>query len=278
MAMPSPVYILIFITIIIVLSLAYSSKKEGFLAGNSSGSSGGGDIALKDVGIYLINLDRNADRLESFIAQFIMSDLRYKQFQRITAVDGRDIKNIQDIVSDAAYLEIMQIEKTGYRTKHYQLTRGAIGCFMSHMKAYELISMGDDDYGLVFEDDVVIDKNILKRLNRLMSSIPNDYDMLLLGCHCIQCDKYDVYYDAHRFFLTHCYIIKKASAARLYMLLKKDKIKQQIDSEISDFATSGNVKIYCLREKLASQTGTFQTTIQTPLKVMPGIDPYVTLI
>ena len=277
--MPYPIYILIFITIIIVLSLANSSKKEGFLAGaGSSGSGGGDDIALKDVGIYLINLDRNADRLESFIAQFIMSDLRYKQFQRITAVDGRDIENIQDIVSDVAYQEIMQIEKTGYRTKHYQLTRGAIGCFMSHMKAFELISMGDDDYGLVFEDDVIIDTHILKRLNKLMSSIPNDYDVLLLGCQCIQCDKYDVYFDAHKFFLTHCYIIKKASAARLYMLLKKDKIKQQIDSELSDMATSGSIKIYCLREKLASQTGTFQTTIQTPLKVMPGIDPYVTLL
>jgi len=276
-------YIIVFLLVVFsVLYILYYKKIENFDQSQSQSQRETQlvvpDIDIKDTGIYLINLDRNPDRLESFIEQYMMCDLRYKQFQRISAVDGAKIPDIEDVVSDAAYGEIQQIEKTGYRTKHYQLTRGAIGCYLSHLKAYELIAMGNDDYGLVFEDDVFIDKNIFKRLNKLLAGIPNDWDMLLLGCHCILCDKYDVYYDTRKFFLMHCYIVKKTSASRLWALLKREKIKQQIDSEISDLVSTGSIKIYCLRESLAKQSGVFSTNIQTPLKVMPGIDPYVTLI
>ena len=270
---------ILIVIVLIILGLLYSQfrgKYEFYANNNASGSTDG--IQLKDMSIYLINLDRNPDRLEAFIETYMMSDLRYKQFQRIAAVDGSKIENIQDHISTQAYQEIMQIEKTGYRTKHYQLTRGAIGCYLSHMKAYDYIGNGGSEYGLIFEDDVRIDPNLLLRLNRLLSGIPNDWDILLLGCHCIICDKYDVYYDTDKFFLLHCYIVKKASAKKLHTMLKNIKIKQQIDSEISDMVMSGKLTVYCLRESLSKQTGEFNTNIQTPIKVMPGIDPYITLL
>ena len=275
----------LFIGLVVMMGVLYTMtyKKEHFVS-NGTGSNGPNKtidetgIHLKDTTIYLINLDRNPERLEAFIEQYMMSDLRYKQFQRLSAVDGREIENIQEHINNQAFQEIQQIEKTGYRTKHYQLTRGAIGCYMSHMKAYKEIADGASKYGLIFEDDVRIDRNILRRLNNLLSGIPNDWDMLLLGCHCIICDKYDVYYDTDKFFLLHCYVIKKASAKKLHLQLSKIKIKQQIDSELSDLVMSGSLKIYCLRESLSKQSGEFDTDIQTPLKVMPGIDPYVTLL
>jgi GR25 family glycosyltransferase involved in LPS biosynthesis len=226
--------------------------------------------------VYMINLDRNADRLESFIEEYMMSDLRYKQFQRVTAVDGSSL-DIKQYISNFAYKEIMQIEKTGYRTKHYQLTRGAIGCYLSHMKVYDLIATGDTDYGIVFEDDVSIDKNVLSKLNTVLTTMDDTWDIMLLGCHCIVCDKYETYFDIEKFFLLHGFVIKKTSAIKIMEILRNKKITQQIDSELSDMITQEHIKIYCLKTQLAKQQG-FDTNIQTPLKVMPGVNPYTTLL
>jgi GR25 family glycosyltransferase involved in LPS biosynthesis len=224
--------------------------------------------------VYLINLDRNKDRLEAFIEQYMKCDLRGHQIKRLSAVDGQKIANIEERVTLKALEEIQEVEKTGYRTKHYQLTRGAVGCYLSHMQVYELIANSNTTYGMIFEDDVVIDKKIFKKLNDVIVHVPNDWDMLLLSCHCIVCEKMDMYYDTGKFFWLHCYIVKKDSAQKILTYLKSNKIGKQIDSELSDMIGDGLLKVYCLKESLCKQGNVFQTTIQTPLKVVPGINPY----
>jgi hypothetical protein len=47
-------------------------------------------------------------------------------------------------------------ERTGYRTKHYQLTRGSVGCYMSHLQLYQHIIKTDAQFAFIFEDDAVI--------------------------------------------------------------------------------------------------------------------------
>lgn len=231
-------------------------------------------IKLEDMDIYLINLKRNKERLEHFIEEYMMSDLRYKAFNRLDAVDGSKVA-LEDVLSDKALAEIKEIESTGYRTKHYQLTRGAIGCYLSHKKLYDKIASGNAPYGLIFEDDVIIDKNIFAKLNKTIREIPNDWDMLLLGCHCITCDRFKTYMDIGRFFLLHCYIVKKEAAQKLVDHLSQVPISQQIDSELSDMTTSGKLKVYCLKQSLCKQgNGLFGTTIQKPIKKVPGVNPY----
>lgn len=233
-------------------------------------------LSTDDIDVYLINLDRNRDRLDHFIDQYMSTDLKNKQFKRYPAVDGRKL-SIEKYVSSKALNEIYESEESGYRTKHYQLTRGAVGCYLSHMSVYEAIMKGDREYGLIFEDDVIIDPKILSKLNKMITSMPNDWDVLLLGCYCIKCDKFDRYYNTERFFLTHCYIVRKTAAERIVEALKDKPIEQQIDSELSDMATDSKLKIYCLKESICKQGGGFKTTIQMPLKVVPGINPYQTV-
>lgn len=230
-------------------------------------------LSLEDTDIYLINLERNTDRLNFFIEQYLQSDLKNKQFNRINAVDGKKI-DIQDYVSPRAYKEIKEIEKTGYRTKHYQLTRGAIGCYLSHISAYTAIANGDKPYGLVFEDDVRIKPNIWKKLNEFLLTIPNNWDLLLNSCYCISCTKTEVYYDVKRFFWMHCLLLKKETAKKILEHLQNKLIEQQIDSELSDIASDGLIKIYCLKESLATQGNHFSTDIQMPLKIVSGTNPY----
>ena len=71
--------------------------------------------------------------------------------------------------------------------------------------------------------------------------------------------------------------MKKSAAIKILEILRNKKITQQIDSELSDMITQGHVNVYCLKSQLAKQQD-FDTNIQTPLKVMPGVNPYTVLV
>jgi GR25 family glycosyltransferase involved in LPS biosynthesis len=258
------------VAMLVIFYTCYNPDVEYFDSGKSCIKQ------LESYDIYLINLDRNPARLEAFVDQYYASDMKSKPFKRISAVDGKTL-DISQFISKRAYNDIRQIEKTGYRTKHYQITRGAIGCYLSHMKAYKYISESDLEYGLIFEDDVIIDKNFRLKMNKVLQSIPNDWDMLLLGCICIDCDKHLQYSNAHKFFLLHCYIVKKTSAKFIHTYLDSKPIEQQVDSELSDMITAGKLIVYCVNDNICWQGQTFATDIQTPIKVIAGIDPYVTV-
>jgi GR25 family glycosyltransferase involved in LPS biosynthesis len=235
---------------------------------------------LKDVDfeIYLINLDRNQRRLQLFLNQYQASDLRFKTIKRVPAVDGKKL-DITQYLSDRAFKEIKSIETTGYRTKHYQLTRGAVGCYLSHLKTYKQIADSDKEFGLIFEDDVNIAPDFYVKLNVILKKIPNNWDVLLLGCHCLKCKKHEVHSHVRKFILLHCYIVKKAAAKELFSMLNKKPIEQQIDSELSDILiNSDKFTMYCINDAIAWQNNTFATEIQVPVKMTLGVNPFDSVI
>lgn len=228
-----------------------------------------------NLSVYVINLDRNKERLDNFIEQYIQSDLKEIQFNRMRAIDGKALR-MEDYVSPTALKEILDAETNGYRTKHYQLSRGGVGCYLSHQGVYKKIAEQDTPYALIFEDDVDIDPQLLAKSNVAMKLVPDDWDIVLLSCFCIKCDRYDVYSQVERFYLLHAYMIRKEAAAKMFKLLEEKPVEQQIDWEISSMITRHKFKVYCLRDSMARQKG-FTTNIQTPLKIVPGINPYTTL-
>jgi glycosyl transferase family 25 len=80
--------------------------------------------------LYVINLEKRPDRLRQFATRN-----RKVRWQRIDAVDGRNV------------------DLGGVRTK---LTKGEVGCFLSHIKALDVIARGQDDFAIVLEDDASI--------------------------------------------------------------------------------------------------------------------------
>lgn len=231
-------------------------------------------LPLDKFDVYLINMDRNKDRLQHFIRQWMRTDMKKKQFNRVTGVDGKKI-NIGSYVSKRAYKEIKDIESNGYRTKHYQLTPGGVGCYLSHLKTYKMISESENDYGLIFEDDVNIPKDFYVKFNNILRYVPNDWDILLLSCHCIRCKRQEVFSNVNKFIWLHCYLVRKESAKKLVDYLGKRYIEQQIDSELSDIATNQNwLNIYCINTSLSTQGGQFSTEIQKPVKYNKSVDPY----
>lgn len=91
--------------------------------------------------VYLINMDRSADRLE--IMQQRLSALGL-EYERVSAVDGSKL-SAEDKKSVAS---------PNWRYP-YSLTLGEIGCFLSHKKCWSNLVNSGDDWALVLEDDSV---------------------------------------------------------------------------------------------------------------------------
>jgi glycosyl transferase family 25 len=81
---------------------------------------------------FLINLDRNPERLTHMHAVLQRAGIAY---ERIGAVDGRTLTRLE-------------LSRAGAN-----LSPGEVGCVLSHRIAWQRIARGDEDYGVVLEDD-----------------------------------------------------------------------------------------------------------------------------
>lgn len=231
------------------------------------------EITMSNITIYLINMAKSQDRYKRFKDSIQKSDLRPVGFTRIEGVNGK-AQDLKKLVSPQAYQNIIKSEKTNYRRYHYELTRGAVGCYLSHINVYKSVLKQETEYAIIFEDDVrLIKPNILEEINKVLPTIPEDWDILLLGCVCFVCGKFVNYYDVNRYFLMHGYIVKKSSAEKILHMIENEPIEQQIDARFSDLAERGLLKIYCLRNKLAVQWD-MGTNIQIPVKNFKGVNPF----
>lgn len=92
--------------------------------------------------IYVINLDRSPERLRHMETTLGEHGLG---FTRVVGVDGAEL--------DAETYEA--ISHFGTR----RLSRGEIGCFLSHRACWSRIADGAAAHGVVFEDDVVLGRD-----------------------------------------------------------------------------------------------------------------------
>ncbi len=101
--------------------------------------------------IYVINLDKDADRLSFMSSQLTELGLSFERFPAILGKE-HDFSNEYDAS--------LCVKKNGV-----PMTTSELGCALSHKKVYEKILQGQEEFGLVFEDDIAIhDKNFKKIL------------------------------------------------------------------------------------------------------------------
>ena len=197
--------------------------------------------------IYLINLERRKDRLKLFNKSFNNSDINEK-YNLYKAVDGKTI-NLKDVVDYKTMYEILNIEKTKKRDYHYQLSKGAVGCYLSHINIWKKVLNSRNKQVLIFEDDIKIPNNFNELLNKQIKYIPNDYDIILLGYICNDCIKYKNYIKINKFWGMHAYIITKKNIKKIYN--KMFPITQQIDAKLSDL--SNEINIYGFKHPIVHQ-------------------------
>ena len=108
----------------------------------------------------VINLDRRPDRYEDFCQSCPFDS---SIVERVSGVDGKliDISRATSLPLEAPY-------------KDYNINAGAIGCFLSHRKTWEIISnevSSDSDFSIVFEDDITFCDNFQVEIHKLVSQL-----------------------------------------------------------------------------------------------------------
>lgn len=117
----------------------------------------------------VINLPRRLDRLEYFRGA---NGESLSDFEVIVAVDGHDltIDKVREMGFDTDKDWRDPIRKT-------KLTRGEVGCFLSHWKAWERV-VELDEPAIIFEDDAVLTARFIEDD---VKNLLNEYDLVYLA-------------------------------------------------------------------------------------------------
>lgn len=113
----------------------------------------------------VINLNRSKERLQKIRAR--LNELNIG-FERIEAFDGSNL-------SDDEYNSLTYPYNHQCRVRFTrELTKGEVGCFISHRKCWQKLVNSNEDYAVILEDDLHISdeaKQFLENLDWLPSNI-----------------------------------------------------------------------------------------------------------
>lgn len=112
------------------------------------------------VKIYVINCDRNQERMKGISDQLSLYGLK---FERISA-----------IISDTLDRNIWTDDACSRKVLGRELKDGEIACFLSHIQALKKISTMDNEYSIILEDDADIHSNFANSIDLLISEISNN--------------------------------------------------------------------------------------------------------
>jgi GR25 family glycosyltransferase involved in LPS biosynthesis len=155
---------------------------------------------------------------------------------------------------------------------------GSIGCALSHLKTWKTFLQSNEDYCIIFEDDILLKKNFVKRFKRALKCTPDDYDILYLGSFGGNSEsnffsiifdflqmsslKYNVinkYISKPKVALgAHAYVLSRKGVKKLIELLDNN-IDNHIDYCIQNLASKELLTTYTVNPRLAYQTSTNTT-------------------
>jgi glycosyl transferase family 25 len=122
---------------------------------------------MKKWKICLINLARSTDRLAACAKQLEAYSLH---FDRIEAVNGDSLDS--NIISD-----LYNFSDSSY---HKHMTNGELGCYLSHLRAWQKIVDEQLDYAVILEDDILLQENIQHGLEAI-KYIQQPWDVIKLA-------------------------------------------------------------------------------------------------
>lgn len=175
-------------------------------------------------------------------------------------------------ITDYEFIEIDRDELYYHNISMFQINYNncQIAISLSHFYAYKQIS-DKYDSGLIFEDDVILSDNFTYLLNKYITQLPEDYDMLFIGNGC------NLHIETHKLITnkniyekclyptkwggdgaTRCtdsYIINKNCANKLckYINDLEYKIKLPIDWWLNIAARDNNFKVYWAEPTIVRQ-------------------------
>lgn len=216
---------------------------------------------------YVINMQKNASRMNHFRRQYNNSELASRPFTRVEAVNGLAMSDdeFKSHVSPRVYIGLNMLSTSRRRIGDDQLTPGMIGCYLSHYKVYEMIRASGTPYAIVFEDDARINRRVytgaVQAIVEEDGTIPKDWDIILLGHICKKCERATPYVKIPRYFWgTHGYMISQKGVAAM-MKYREPEITMQIDHLMSQLCQEDKLRIYALHPTWVN-TSNFGSDIQ----------------
>lgn len=184
-------------------------------------------LSRKDLGIWLINLPRDADRRARMQQQLETMGLEATLFE---AVDGRARAEELAPLTDAAAYE---------RNMGQPLLPGKMGVYASHIGVWETFLASDHDVALILEDDVVFHDDFPRALDTALAGAAH-WDLVRFNCVRAKLPIQQGRLGAYRlnaylgpFTGNACYLIKRAVAARILPNLRPQT--RAMDHELNRF-------------------------------------------
>lgn len=231
-------------------------------------------ITGKNTSSYIINMDKNKNRLNTITESYMNSDIKEIPFHRFPAIVGKNV-NISEWLTQEAIQELKQVENKKYRNYHYQLTRGAIGCFLSHYTlAKQLLTDKRNDYYLNIEDDVTILSNGFQKIQEAVLNVPQDWDFVLFGFNrIVEKERVGNFIIPDGFWGTHAMLMNKSGAKKIIDEVDTQKIDGQIDAYMSRMVQQKKLNVYVYEQQLIIPIGN-TSDIQVELRIKNNNNPF----
>jgi Glycosyltransferase family 25 (LPS biosynthesis protein) len=197
---------------------------------------------MEQIPIYCINLDRRTDRWDLVRNQPGFKE--FPQIERFSAVEGKDIDVMKD---DRISLVAKRNILLQTRRAHEEIsTKGAVGCYLSHVGVWErFMKHSSAPYMIVMEDDVELPAGSRKKLENFIASStiiqdPSTWDLCILAPSRGLTERGDVMPDStlvrlNKFCLTVFYMITRRGIER--MMTHIFPLEVQIDGYMSICST-----------------------------------------
>lgn len=226
--------------------------------------------------IYCINLDTALNRKEHIYRKFVIDMGLSVNF--VSAVDTREGKwrHYNRYLTDKAMEQLERSIEDNVRQHHHELTPGAVGCFLSHIRCFERFlarNPQDDDYALILEDDSNPLPEFKEALISVLNQPPPDADIILMSfiafgnTQDIQVSDMEyVFLDyPSRFYLLNAYLVSGKGARNIMQHFEEShsRFEKQIDSHMTELVNNQRIKVYTLTKDMCPQTALGPTSIQT---------------
>ncbi len=147
------------------------------------------------------------------------------------------------------------------------LTKGEVGCVLSHKKVYEEFLTSEHRSIVIFEDDALFtDECTLTTLEEILQIVDEIEEPIVVALQKSDYSKNEKFktnneisiYSCHKFYCTHGYIINRAAAKNILEI--QTPIRFEIDA-FEYYYWLGAVTLYCLNENLVIQNVKLESVI-----------------
>lgn len=161
-------------------------------------------------------------------------------------LDGVSFTVVDGVNGTVLSMKELAVDKIYKPLSYMKLTRGAIGCFLSHRSVWDAILNGPDEHALILEDDADFRPEFIPKVEQLVEQIQAfdpSWNLLIIGQQTrtgtrgVKVPPGFGFYVPSRAFGLHAYVVSKRGAAIL--LSKSLPIFDPVDCYVTSFPCRG---------------------------------------